>query len=134
MRRARPNRPIAKTTEHYVLIDIEPQLSRFGNTMWRLTFHCIEDGRDYEMTVADNFDNFRDQGWDHVVTHDQPWGIYTNLHRTSRRSDSGAQVLTADFEAEMYHRLDSQGEAQELAELNRVEHRQGLYNRLFDHV
>jgi hypothetical protein len=102
--------------DEYILIDITEQPSKNGVTMWRLTFQCVGDNEIVEMTVDPTYRNFRKQGWDHVVRHECPWGVYTGLRRTARTTRTGVTVVSADSLASITHRCESHEQALELAQ------------------
>jgi hypothetical protein len=105
---------------NYILIDRRSQPGRNGTQMWRLTWWCIDDDTAWEMTVDSSYRNFRQSGWDHVVNHDCPWGVYSGLQRTGRRTAAGTGVLTADSPADLIHRLENHDQALDMAEQSRL--------------
>ena len=107
----------------YILIDRQQQPSVNGGSMWRLTFYCVDDGTYHEMTVASNYDNFRKQGWDHVVKDDCPWGVYRDLTRTDRKTRRGMSVVSADSRAKCTMELESQDLALDLVQVDQDQRR-----------
>jgi hypothetical protein len=102
--------------DEYILIDRREQPGKNGVTMWRLTFQSIQDNEIVEMTVDPTYRNFKTQGWDHVVRHDCPYGVYRGLRRTSRQTASGVTVVSADSLASITHRCESHEQALQLAQ------------------
>jgi len=101
----------------YILVDIAQQRSKLNHvTMWRMTFYSIDDGTVWEMTVDPTYKNFKRSGWDHVVESDIPYGVYGNLKRTDRISQSKLPVVSADSKAEVIYRCVDQNEALKLME------------------
>lgn len=102
--------------QEYILIDIEERPGKNGVRFWRLTFQRISDNQIVEMTVDATYDNFRKQGWNHVVDSECPWGVYGDLKQTSRKTRSGTPVVSADSRAEIIYRCRDHQEALALAE------------------
>lgn len=100
----------------WILIDIDSAQGRNGVTYWRLTFQRLSDNLLAEMTVDVTYTNFKRSGWDHVVEHDCPWGVYQGLKLTKRTTRAGLPVLTADTPADIIYRCTSHLEACELAQ------------------
>ena len=118
----------------YILTDCNQEPSALnGGNMWRLTFYCVDDGTEHEMTVASNYDNFRRQGWDHVVRDPCPWGVYRDLKRTNRKTTRGLSVVTADSRAKCTMELESQELAQQLVQIDQDQRRGGnTFGDLFE--
>lgn len=104
------------TNDQYILIDLEQRPGRNGVTFWRLTFQNLMTNHIGEMTVDSTYKNFRKSGWDRVVEHDCPWGVYRGLKLTKRLTRDGIPVISADCEASCVHRCDSHEQALALAE------------------
>ena len=102
--------------DEYILIDITEQPGKNGVTMWRLTFQSIQDNEVVEMTVDPTYRNFKTQGWNQVVQHHCPWGVYTGLRRTARKTRTGITVVSADSLASVTHRCESHEQALDLAQ------------------
>ena len=103
--------------EYYILIDRQQQPSQLnGVTMWRLTFQGLMSNRIVEMTVDNSYRNFHRSGWAHVVTAEQPWGVYNTLKLTKKTTRRGVPVVSADSAAEIIYRCRDHGEALALAE------------------
>lgn len=102
----------------YLLVDVTEGRSQLnGGRFWRLTFVAIEDGQTYEMTVDPAYDNFKRNGWDHVVGDEYPYGVYTGLRRTARKTSRGTPVISADGQARMVYRCANDAELARLVEL-----------------
>lgn len=100
----------------YVLIDLHTGTSRItAAAYWQLTFYELGTGRLWEMSVDSSYRNFSRLGWDRVVLSDNPWGAYTGLKTTRRRTQRGAGVITADSRAQQVWAARDQLEACELA-------------------
>jgi hypothetical protein len=83
--------------KEYILLDITADLSRLNNSrMWRISWYCVTDNTQWEMIVDESYANFRRSHWDRIVDSDQPWGLYTGLRRTTKKTTSGAAILNAD--------------------------------------
>jgi hypothetical protein len=100
----------------YILFKQEQRPGKNGVTMWRLTFYCIDDGTEWEMTCDNTYKNFRRNGWDHVCTADDSWGVYSNLRRTDRKTKSGVPIVSADSRACLVYRCRDQAQALQLIE------------------
>jgi hypothetical protein len=104
------------TNDQYILIDLEERPGRNGVPMWRLTFQNLMTNHIGEMTVDATYRNFRKQGWDHVVEHACPWGVYEGLTMTKRLTRDAIPVISADCVASIVYRCDSHEQALALAE------------------
>ena len=83
--------------KEYVLVDIDEHMGRLnGTTMWRITWVDGQDSSIWETTVDPTYRNFTRSGWDRIVESENPWGVYTGLVRSSRTTEGGVAVLTAD--------------------------------------
>jgi hypothetical protein len=100
----------------YILFKQTEQPGKNGVTMWRLTFYCIDDGTEWEMTCDSTYKNFKRSGWDHVCNSDDSYGVYSNLRRISRNTQAGRPVLSADSKAHIVYRCRDQEEAFQLIE------------------
>jgi hypothetical protein len=103
----------------YILIDIDESQSRLNSvTMWRLSFYCVDDGTFHEMTVDSSYTNFKKSGWNHVVHHPCPWGVYLDLKRTDRKTRQKTPVVSADSRVNISMQCEDLAEAQALVELD----------------
>ena len=102
----------------YILLERTESESRLnpGVRYWRLTFYSIDDGTFWEMTVDPTYKNFRKSGWNLVVRETEPWGVYTDLRRTTRVSATGMPIVTADAPARILYRCRDNQEALRLME------------------
>lgn len=100
----------------WILIDRESKPGRNGVTMTRLTFQNIEDNEIAEMTLDNTYTNYKKSGWDHVAEDECPWGVYTDLRKTTRKTRTGVPVLTADSKANIIYRCENHEEALEMAQ------------------
>lgn len=87
----------------YLLIGCEQE--RPG--MWRLTWHCVDTAVTSEMTVDETMRNFHRNGWDELVSHPAPWGVYTGIRTVARRTRLGRPVVTADSRPQCHDLMDS---------------------------
>ena len=118
--------------QKYILVECNSQPSRNGVTMWRMTFYCLDDGSLWETTVDPTYKNFRRSGWDHIVEHDNPWGVYEGMKRTKRKTQDGTPVLSADSKPHLQIRCEDHAQARALVELNEREIKPTPFERLFD--
>lgn len=119
-------------TDQYILIDLEQRPGRNGVRFWRLTFQNLIDNHIGEMTVDATYTNFRKSGWDHVVEHATPWGVYQGLKLTKRTTREGTPVISADCRADIVYRCQDHAEALALAEASIVaESPGGRFQELF---
>lgn len=102
--------------DQYILIDLEQRPGRHGVRFWRLTFQNLMTNEVAQMTVDPTYTNFRRSGWDHVVEHDCPWGVYSGLKLTKRFTREDIPVLSADCPANIVYRAESHEHALALAE------------------
>lgn len=98
----------------YILFKQTEQPGKNGVTMWRLTFYCIDDGTEWEMTCDTTYKNFKRSGWNHVCAADDSYGVYSNLKRIERRTKDGVAVVSADSRARLVYRCQNQQEAFDL--------------------
>jgi len=115
----------------YILFRQDQQPGKNGTTMWRLTFYCIDDGTEWEMTCDNTFKNFKRSGWDQVCHSDDSWGVYSDLKRTDRRTREGAAVASADSRARLVYRCEDQAEALRLIEADLILQTPNQFGQLF---
>ena len=106
----------ADNQDQYILIDLEQRPGRNGVRFWRLTFQNLMTNEMAQMKVYPTYTNFRRSGWDHVVEHDCPWGVYSGLRLTRRFTREGLPVLSADSAASIVYRAESHEQVLALAE------------------
>lgn len=111
----------------YILVEKHSRPGKNGVTMWRFTFYRMDNGLLYETTVDNTYDNFKRNGWDHLVVDDNPWGIYTGLKTTSRTTKDGLPVVSADSYPVIQTRCRSREEALHIVELDQQQ-RNPQYN------
>jgi hypothetical protein len=116
----------------YILFRQDERPGKNGTTMWRLTFYCIDDGTEWEMTCDNTFKNFKRSGWDQVCHSDDSWGVYSALKRTDRRTKEGTPVLSADSRALLVYRCVDQAEALRLIEADLNLRTPNQFGQLFD--
>ena len=122
-------------TNEYILVNIEEGRSQLnGGRYWRLTFVSIDDGLTYEMTVDPTYNNFKKSGWDHVVQDDYPFGIYTGLKQTKKKTARGTPVVSADGAARIVYRCADDAELARIVEANAETFRRApsTFGELFD--
>lgn len=100
----------------YILFRQQEQPGKNGTTMWRLTFYCIDDGTEWEMTCDNTYKNFRRAGWDRVCHNSDSYGVYSDLRRTDRKTREGVPIVSADSRAKLIYRCADQEEAFALIE------------------
>ena len=100
----------------YILFKQTQQPGKNGTTMWRLTFYCIDDGTEWEMTCDNTYKNFKSRGWDRVCHADDSYGVYSELKRTDRKTRDGIPIVSADSRAKLVYRCVDQDEAFQLIE------------------
>ena len=125
-----------QNTKRYVLIDIKEMTSTLnGGTFYRLTWVCLDDDplSRWEMDVQDNYRNYLKNGWRTIIK-ERRWGVYTGMQETSRRTNLGVGVLTADSRPECDIPIDDQATAIEVV-LHANEDQQSLQARTqFDNL
>lgn len=103
--------------DQYILVEIQQRPSKLhAGDYWAITLYGLEDGRIWEMSVAPNYDNYRESGWDHIVHHPAPYGVYTGFspaqkNRKQRYTSDGFPVLNADGMANLIYRCADRDEA-----------------------
>jgi hypothetical protein len=100
----------------YILFKQEQRPGKNGVTMWRLSFYCIDDGTEWEMTCDSTYRNFKRSGWNQVCTADDSYGVYSDLKRTDRKTREGVPIVSADSRAKLVYRCRDQQEAFKLIE------------------
>jgi hypothetical protein len=123
-----------KRQDRYILVDVQEQQSRLnGGVFHRFTWYSVEDGTYWETDADSAYNNYRKNGWDHLVTDPNPYGSYQGLTRTQRTAQSGLGVITADSRPALQVRVASREEAQALAELDTdLRRRRSNYGDLFE--
>jgi hypothetical protein len=109
-----------KDQDCWILTDRESRSGRNGVEITILTFQNILTNQVAEMTLDPTYRNYHRSGWNHVVQHSCPWGIYQNLKLTARTTREGRPVLTADSAADIVYRCEDHAQAQTLAEHSRA--------------
>lgn len=92
----------------YILIDKQQSRSRTGARLWRLTWVCLDDFTRWETSIAEDMDNFLNNGWRSVCNNPTPWGVYVGLKRTSKTNKEGIPIITADSKQERIISIESQ--------------------------
>jgi hypothetical protein len=93
----------------------------------------VEDGTYWETDADAAYNNYRRNGWDHLVTDANPYGSYQGLQRTDRTAQSGLGVITADSRPALQVRVGGRDEALALAELDTdLRTRRSNYGDLFE--
>ena len=87
----------------YILISRTSKRGIMNNsTIYEFTFANAQ--HDVFMGVVDSsYRNFAK--WQHLVSGDVPYGIYSGIHVTNKRNKLGAQVINADFAPQMLNPL-----------------------------
>ena len=116
----------------YILFKQDERPGKNNTTMWRLTFYCIDDGTEWEMTCDNTFKNFKRSGWDRVCHSDDSWGVYSALKRTDRKTKEGTPVLSADSRAQLIYRCVDQAEALRLIEADLNLRTPNQFGQLFE--
>ena len=89
-----------------------------GGNFWRLTFHGLDDGLTYEMTVDPAYNNFKRSGWNQIVQDEYPFGVYAGLRRIQKQTAQGIPILSADGRARIIYRCANDHELAQLVEAN----------------
>jgi hypothetical protein len=123
-----------KSKDKYILVDRTEHTSRLnGGVFHRFTWYSVADGTYWETDADSAYNNYRKNGWDHLVQDATPWGAYQGLIRTDRNAQSGLGVITADSKPALQVRVTDQTEAQALAELDtNLRTRRNNYGDLFE--
>jgi hypothetical protein len=123
-----------KSKDRYILVDRTEQVSRLnGGVFHRFTWYSVEDGTYWETDADSAYNNYRRNGWDHLVVDANPYGSYQGLSRTDRTAQSGLGVITADSKPALLVRVTDRVEAQALAELDTdLRRRRHNYGDLFE--
>ena len=116
----------------YILFKQTQRPGKNGTTMWRLTFYCIDDGTEWEMTCDNTYKNFKRSGWDQVCHNDDSYGVYSDLKRTDRRTREGVAIVSADSRARLVYRCRDQAEAFKLIEADLNLRAPTNFKELFD--
>lgn len=82
----------------YLLTRIEHEFGRLNsNSIHRIYWLDLEDMEEYVTVVDESYRNFTRSGW-HALCYysDTPYGIYTGLVRTAKKTRAGVSVISAD--------------------------------------
>ena len=127
---------MAKTrnSRAYVLLAIKEMTSTLnGGIFYRLTWVCLDDLTRWEMDVQDNYRNYLKNGWRTIIK-ERRWGVYTGMQETSRITNLGVNVLSADSKPECIVPIESASLAADVV-LQEMEHQQSLQARTqFDNL
>ncbi len=82
---------------HYCLYHIE-ETHGFTSNKVLFTFHWfdIETLEQFETAVDPTYRNFNRCGWQHILSLENPWGVYSNLRQSRLRTRAGRGILDAD--------------------------------------
>ena len=119
-------------TNEYILFKQTQQPGKNGTTMWRLTFYCIDDGTEWEMTCDNTYKNFKRNGWEQVCHSDDSYGVYSNLKRLDRKTADGVPIVSADSRARLVYRCVDQQEAFKLIEADLNTKTPNTFKELFN--
>ena len=127
---------MAKTrnSRAYVLLAIKEMTSTLnGGIFYRLTWVCLDDLTRWEMDVQDNYRNYLKNGWRTIIK-ERRWGVYTGMQETSRITNLGVNVLSADSKPECIVPIESASLAADVV-LQEMQHQQSLQARTqFDNL
>lgn len=99
-------------------------------TCHRWRWRSVDTGEVLETTTDSTMRNWHTQGWDNLSQDPAPWGVYTNIHRSSQRStNQGRRVASADYRPIMQHRL-TQAEAEWM--VNEIGRPSSTFDDLFE--
>lgn len=87
----------------YILVDITAKMSSrgTGQYIYEVGFIDLEDLHYYMSVVDPTMRNWTRCGWEHICSGDIPYGVYTGLIRTSKHSQKGESVISADSYPQM---------------------------------
>lgn len=91
----------------YLLTKIEHEFGKLNsNSIHKIYFLDLEDMQEYVTIVDESFRNFTRSNW-HTLCYyqDTPYGIYTGLVRTAKRTKAGVPVISADSYPQMIEPL-----------------------------
>ena len=95
--------------DYYVLVDRKQSWSSINSCeMYRFTWISLSTFDVYETTVDPSYGNWTTRGWQHLSLTDTPWGVYTGLKPTKKRTKSNVQVITADSKPQLLVSCESQ--------------------------
>jgi hypothetical protein len=123
-------------SNEYILVNIDQSISHLnGGRYWRLTFVSLDDGTQHEMTVDPAYTNFKKSGWNHIVEDPYPYGVYSGLRRTSKKTRSGVPVVSADGKARIVYRCADDAELAALVEVTMAQSKPPAtqFGQLFDY-
>lgn len=123
-------------SRQYILVDriSHPSRRNHSVTCWRMVFYSLDDGLLYEMTTDSSYRNFRASGWDWITEDDQPWGVYEGLTRTTRTTQEGMPIITADSRPSLIWRAQDRDQALKLVEADQNSRNPTDFERIFDHA
>lgn len=74
-------------------------------TCHRWRWVSVDTGEILETTTDSTMRNWSRHSWATLAEDPRPWGIYQNIHPTARSTNQGVAVASADYRAELQHRL-----------------------------
>lgn len=81
----------------YLLTQIDHKFGRMNqNSIYEVHFLDLSDLETYVTIVDESFRNFTRSNWNNLVYGDTPYGIYTGLVRTAKKTRSGTSIISAD--------------------------------------
>jgi hypothetical protein len=100
-------------SENFVLQRVTSSPGRGSTTCWRWRWVGVEEGEVLETTTDSTMRNWVTKGWKALSEDPRPWGVYTNIHASGRKTNQGVQVANADHRAVIEHRFDDQDAAKQ---------------------
>ena len=80
-----------------------------GNvTCHRWRWVSVDTGEVLETTTDSTMRNWVRHGWANLAQDPMPSGVYQNIHKTARATNQGVGVASADYRAELQHRLSQE--------------------------
>lgn len=98
-------------SNRWVLTDVVKTPGKNGVTCVRVRWHGVEEGETLETTTDSTMRNFNQQGWRELSEDARPWGIYSNIHPSTRATTRGINVASADYRPVLEDRIDTKAGA-----------------------
>lgn len=100
-------------SDNFVLQRVTKSPGRGAVTCWRWRWVGVEHGEVLETTTDSSMRNWTTKGWKELSEDPRPWGVYSNIHSSGRRTNQGVQVANADHRPVIEHRFDNQDAAKQ---------------------
>lgn len=121
-------------SEKWILQRVTKTPGRGSTTCWRWRWYGVEEGEVLETTTDSTMRNWHTRGWRELSEDPCPWGVYENIHASSRKTNQGVGVANADYRPVLMDRVESQEQAEYLVRGLKESRKQLAVENTFDNL